>query len=76
MKELEEQRVCVKFCFKLRKSATEIFRLIQKAFGHDSMSRTKCFEWYNRFKSGRISMDEDTRSGRFSTLTTRPLTRR
>ena len=32
------------------------------------MSRTQCFEWYSRFKTGRTSID-DPRSGRPSTST-------
>jgi len=33
------------------------------------MSRTQCFEWYSRFKTGRTSIDEDPRSGRPSMST-------
>jgi histone-lysine N-methyltransferase SETMAR len=33
------------------------------------MNRTQCFEWYSRFKTGRTSIDEDSRSGRPSTST-------
>ena len=68
MKDLEE-RVCVKFCFKLGKTATEMWKMLQQAFGDECMSQTQCFEWYNHFKAGRISMDEDPRSGRPSTST-------
>jgi hypothetical protein len=75
MKDLEEQRacararVCVKFCFKLGKTATESWKMLQQAFGDECMSRTQCFEWYSRFKTGRTSNDEDPRSGRPSTST-------
>jgi hypothetical protein len=69
MKNLKEQRVCVKFCFKLGKTATETWKVLQQAFGDECMSRTQCFEWYNRFKTGRTSIDEDPRSGRSSTST-------
>ena len=43
--------------------------MIQQAFGDEALSRSQCFEWYNRFKSGRTSTDEDPRSGRPSTST-------
>jgi len=33
------------------------------------MSRTQCFEWYRRFKTGRTAVDEDPRIGRPSTST-------
>ena len=69
MKDLEEQRVCVKFCFKLGKTATETWKMLQQAFGDECMSRTQCFEWYSRFKTGRTSIDEDLQSGQPSTST-------
>ena len=31
MKDLEKQRVCVKFCFKLGKTFTETFQMLQQA---------------------------------------------
>ena len=33
------------------------------------MSRSRCFEWHARFKSGRTSVEDDERSGRPSTST-------
>ena len=68
MMDLEEQRVCVKFCFKFGKTVTETWKMLQQAFGDECMSRTQCFEWYSRFKTG-TSIDEDSRSGRPSTST-------
>jgi len=67
MKDPEEQRVCVKFCFKLGKSFTETFHMLQQAYGEDCLSRTQCHEWYQRFKSGRTSVEDDPKSGRPST---------
>jgi len=67
MKDLEEQRVCVKFCFKLGKTFTETFQMLQQASGEDCLSRTQCHEWYQRFKSGRTSVEDDPKSGRSST---------
>ena len=67
MKDLE--RVCVKFCFKLGKTFTETFQMLQKAYGEDCFSRTQCYEWYQRFKSGRTSIEDDPKSGRPSSST-------
>jgi len=33
------------------------------------MSRTQCYEWFKRFKEGRMSVGEDPRPGRRSTST-------
>jgi len=33
------------------------------------MSRTQCYEWFKRFKEGRMSVSEDPRPGRPSTST-------
>ena len=69
MKDLGEQSVCVKFCFKLGKTATETWKMLQQAFGDECMTRTQFFEWYSRFKRGRTSIDENPLSGRFPTST-------
>jgi len=41
--------------------------MLQQAYGEDCLSRTQCHEWYQRFKSGRTSIEDDTKSGRPST---------
>lgn len=69
MNEKEEQRVCVKFCVKLGKMFTETFQMLQVAFGDECLSRSRCHEWYKRFKEGRTSCEDDSRSGRPSTST-------
>ena len=67
MKDLEEQCVCVKFCFKLGKTFTETFQMLKQVYGEDCLSRTQCREWYQRFKSGRTSNEDDPKTGRPST---------
>jgi transposase len=59
----------VKFFFKLGKTATETWKILQQAFGYECVSRTQCFEWYSRVKTGRTAIDEDPRSGRSSMST-------
>jgi hypothetical protein len=39
-----EQRVCIMFCVKLGKSATEILQMLREAFGEHSLSRTAVFQ--------------------------------
>ncbi|XP_042202985.1 protein GVQW3-like [Homarus americanus] len=69
MKDLKEQRVCVKFCFKLGKTFKENFQMLQQAYGEDCLSRTQCHVWYQCFKWGRTSTEDDPISGRPSTST-------
>lgn len=60
----KEQRVNIKFCFKLGKSASETFVMLQQVYGDDCLSRTQVFEWFKRFKDGREDTSDDTRTGR------------
>jgi [histone H3]-lysine36 N-dimethyltransferase SETMAR len=59
-----QQRVNVKFCLKLGKTATECHETLKTVYGSDCLSRTQIFEWYKRFKDGRESFEDDERSGR------------
>lgn len=72
MDSLKEQRIAVKFCVKLGKSATETFAMLNTAYGDIAMKRTACFKWHERFKGGRQSVDDDERPGRPSTSTDDP----
>jgi hypothetical protein len=62
-----EQRVCIKFCMKLGKSATKTLAMLHEAFGEHSLSRTAVFEWHSRFRASQVSVEDDERSGRPST---------
>lgn len=68
MNEKLKQRACIKFCFNLKKSASETHKMIQEVFKDRALGRTQVFEWYVRFKAGKL--DDDERSGRPSTSTT------
>jgi hypothetical protein len=65
-----EQRVCIKFCVKLGKSATETIEMLREAFGEHSLSWTAVSEWHSCFKAGRVSVEDDGCSGRISTSKT------
>jgi hypothetical protein len=65
-----EQRVCIKFCMKLHKSATETLEMIREAFEEPSLSWTAVFEWHSRFKASQVSVEDDKRSGQPSTSKT------
>jgi hypothetical protein len=67
---LKEQCVCIKFCQKLGKMATETYKMQRQAFGETALSRYKTFEWYSRFKNGRTFIDDDPHTGWPSTVRT------
>ena len=67
MCESTEQRICIKFCFQIGKTATETYQLLQQGNGEDAVGRTQVFDWFRRFKVGRTSVESDPRSGRPST---------
>jgi hypothetical protein len=41
-----EERYAIKFCVRLLEGATDTYEKIQKAFGNDSLSRTRIFRWH------------------------------
>ena len=41
--------------------------MLQQAYGGDCLSRTQCHEWYQCFKLGRTSVEDDPKSGQPST---------
>ena len=63
----KEQRVCVKFCFLLGKSAAETVLMLQEAFEEEALSKTQVYKWYSRFKWGEMSCEGQPRSGQPST---------
>jgi len=69
MDQRKEQRVCIKFCANLGKSATETLKMIQQGFGDQSLSRTVVFQWHAQFKTSRTSVDNE-HTGRPTSCTT------
>jgi len=61
MCESNEQRICITFCFKIRKPARETYQLLQQAFSEDAMGRTHVFGWFRQFKEGRTSVESNLR---------------
>jgi DNA invertase Pin-like site-specific DNA recombinase len=49
---------------KLGKTATETLQLLCDAYGDESVSRARVFEWHRQFVLGRVLVEDDTRSGR------------
>jgi len=42
MCESTEQCICIKFCFKIGKTATEMYHLLLQAYGEDAVVHTQC----------------------------------
>ena len=56
-----EQRINIKLCVKLGKTATETLQMLCDVYGNSSMFRTRVFEWHKRFVECR---EDDPKSGR------------
>ena len=65
-----EERYAIKFCFKLRKNATETYGMLQTAFGQCCMNQASVFEWHKRFKEARESVRDYERCGRSKEVNT------
>ena len=65
-----EQRINIKFCVKLGKMTTETLNMLSDVYGDSSMSRTRVFEWHNRFVEGREDVEDDPKSRRPCIFTT------
>ena len=64
MTDFREQRACIKFSFKLGKTATECYEMLKTAFGEQAMGRSQTFQWFSRFTASGTSTDDDEHSGR------------
>jgi len=64
MADLKEQRVCIKFCFLLGKTATETVTMLREAFNEEALSQAKVYKWFSWFKHGDMSLEDQPRSGR------------
>ena len=51
MMDFNKQRICIKFCFKLEKTAAEIHHMLQEVFGDNAMSQKKPFSGTNSKKT-------------------------
>ena len=65
-----EQRVAIKFYFKVGLSLTEILVLAQKAYGNEALNRSNVFRWYSRFRDKRQLVEDDERGGRPKSIRT------
>jgi hypothetical protein len=45
MADLKELHVCLEFCLKLKKAATEIYKMAENAFGNETHRCSEIYEW-------------------------------
>ena len=70
MADLEEQCVCIRFCFLLVKTTAETVTLLREAFKEEALHQARVYEWFSRFKRGDMSLEDQPQSGRSSTSRT------
>ncbi|XP_064464771.1 protein GVQW3-like [Ornithodoros turicata] len=58
-----EQRIIMKFFVNEGVKSSEIHRILQAQYGHDTLSRCKAFRWCKRFRDGRTSVQDDPGRG-------------
>ena len=64
------QRIYIKFCVKIGKSASETLALLTVAYGEYAMKKLSVFEWHRRFKEGQEDVQDDPSSGQPKTQRT------
>ena len=54
-------RICMLYDFKLGKNAIESHRSLCKAFVEDTISLRQCQRWFQRFRDGDVSLEDEER---------------
>ncbi|GFV56508.1 protein GVQW3 [Trichonephila clavipes] len=67
-KKMKEQKINLKFCFKLGKIPKETYVMLVRVHEDQVLSMKCAYEWFARFREGRESVSDKTPSGRPSTF--------
>ena len=54
----EHSQTLLLFCFHLKKTAAESYRLLQEAYGDHASLQDTCERWFQHFKSGDLDVVE------------------
>ena len=57
------RRNCIKFCVTNEIKCESTFEMFTVAFGKSTASKTQVQLWYNRFKEGRVDVNDYARPG-------------
>jgi len=57
-----EQRINMKFCFKLQKSAKETYKMLKLIYGDAAVTMKMVYKWFERFHNGCESVEDKERS--------------
>jgi len=52
-------RTVLIFCYHLKKTAAESYRMLVEAYG--ALGKSQCFEWFKKFKSGDFDVKNEER---------------
>ena len=66
-----EQRINMKFCFKLQKSAKETHEMLKLLYGDAAVTMKTVYKCFERFRNSCESVEDEERSGRPSTSKTK-----
>jgi len=62
-----ERSINMKFCFKLQNSAKETREMLKLAYGDAAVTMKTVYKWFERFRNGCESVEDEKRLGRPST---------
>ncbi|GBM54152.1 hypothetical protein AVEN_189811-1 [Araneus ventricosus] len=62
-----EQKIILKFLYKLRKSAGQIHGMLKQVYGDDTVSLKTLYTSFKKFIDGRGSVEDEHRNGRPTT---------
>jgi hypothetical protein len=62
MTDVKEQWICIKFCLKLSKTASETHRMLKEAFGENVLGQTQTYKWCKHFKNRWMSVNDEEQS--------------
>ena len=65
-----EKHINTTFCFKLQKSAKETNEMLKLVYGDAALTMKTVYKWFERFRNGCESVEDEERSGRPSTSKT------